>query len=197
MRFRSVHAVAFILLSAYCLIGCDFAVFDDLVSCPQGVSFHFYRQTPCEQFPNYPSDIRQVRVFAFDANGVLVGEFSDKKVLLSADYSLSATLQHTGKLTFVAWGGSDLESYDFSDFQEGVTTKGEMRVALRLKDRRTTSVPGSLSRLCIAGEPRGYGECVRAGDFQYAGIDIPDTLHNQLYRFFFPHGRGICYQDRR
>ena len=77
MRFRSVHAVAFILLSAYCLIGCDFAVFDDLVSCPQGVSFHFYRQTPCEQFPNYPSDIRQVRVFAFDANGVLVGEFSD------------------------------------------------------------------------------------------------------------------------
>ncbi len=131
MRFRSVHAVAFILLSAYCLIGCDFAVFDDLVSCPQGVSFHFYRQTPCEQFPNYPSDIRQVRVFAFDANGVLVGEFSDKKVLLSADYSLSATLQHTGKLTFVAWGGSDL------------------------------------------------------------------TLHNQLYRFFFPHGRGICYQDRR
>ena len=95
MRFRSVHAVAFILLSAYCLIGCDFAVFDDLVSCPQGVSFHFYRQTPCEQFPNYPSDIRQVRVFAFDANGVLVGEFSDKKVLLSADYSLSATLQHT------------------------------------------------------------------------------------------------------
>ena len=144
MRFRSVHAVAFILLSAYCLIGCDFAVFDDLVSCPQGVSFHFYRQTPCEQFPNYPSDIRQVRVFAFDANGVLVGEFSDKKVLLSADYSLSATLQHTGKLTFVAWGGSDLESYDFSDFQEGVTTKGEMRVALRLKDRRTTSVPGSL-----------------------------------------------------
>lgn len=144
MRFRSVHAVAFILLSTYCLIGCDFAVFDDLVSCPQGVSFHFYRQTPCEQFPNYPSDIRQVRVFAFDANGVLVGEFSDKKVLLSADYSLSATLQHTGKLTFVAWGGSDLESYDFSDFQEGVTTKGEMRVALRLKDRRTTSVPGSL-----------------------------------------------------
>lgn len=158
MRFRSVHAVAFILLSAYCLIGCDFAVFDDLVSCPQGVSFHFYRQTPCEQFPNYPSDIRQVRVFAFDANGVLVGEFSDKKVLLSADYSLSATLQHTGKLTFVAWGGSDLESYDFSDFQEGVTTKGEMRVALRLKDRRTTSVL-SVSPLYRWRTERIWGVC--------------------------------------
>lgn len=144
MRFRSVHAVAFILLSAYCLIGCDFAVFDDLVSCPQGVSFHFYRQTPCEQFPNYPSDIRQVRVFAFDANGVLVGEFSDKKVLLSADYSLSATLQHTGKLTFVAWGGSDLEAYDFSDFREGVTTRQEMQVSLRLKNGRISSAPGPL-----------------------------------------------------
>ena len=144
MRFRSVHAVAFILLSAYCLIGCDFAVFDDLVSCPQGVSFHFYRQTPCEQFPNYPSDIRQVRVFAFDEKDVLVSEFSDKKAVLSADYSLPVTLRHTGKLTFVAWGGRDLEAYDFSGFKEGVTTKREMWVALRLKDRRVSSASGPL-----------------------------------------------------
>ena len=144
MRIRSVHPVTFIMLLACCLIGCDSAVFDNLSDCPQGVNFHFYSQTPCEQFPNYPSDIRQVRVFAFDEQDVLVGEFSDKKAVLSADYSLPVTLRHTGKLTFVAWGGRDLEAYDFSGFKEGVTTKQEMWVALRLKDRRVSSVPAPL-----------------------------------------------------
>ena len=83
MRIRSVHPVTFIMLLACCLIGCDSAVFDNLSDCPQGVNFHFYSQTPCEQFPNYPSDIRQVRVFAFDEKDVLVSEFSDKKAVLS------------------------------------------------------------------------------------------------------------------
>ena len=144
MRIRSVHPVTFIMLLAWCLIGCDSAVFDDLSDCPQGVNFHFYSQTPCGQFPDYPSDIRQVRVFVFDEKDVLVSEFSDKKAVLSADYSLSVTLRHTGKLTFVAWGGRNLEAYDFSGFKEGVTTKQEMWVALRLKDRRVSSVPKPL-----------------------------------------------------
>ena len=144
MRIRSVHYIAFIMLLVYCLIGCNSAVFDNLGGCPQGVYFQFYRQTPCEQFPGYPSDIREVRVFVFDDEDLLVGEFSDKKAVLSADYSLSATLRHTGKLTFVAWGGSDLEAYDFSDFREGVTTRQEMQVSLRLKNGRISSAPGPL-----------------------------------------------------
>ena len=72
MRIRSVHPVTFIMLLACCLIGCDSAVFDDLSDCPQGVNFHFYSQTPCGQFPDYPSDIRQVRVFAFDEKDVQI-----------------------------------------------------------------------------------------------------------------------------
>lgn len=144
MRIRSVHPVALIALLACCLIGCDSAVFDDLRGCPQGVSFQFYRRTSCEQFSSYPPDIREVRVFAFNDKDVLVGEFSDKKVVLSADYSLPATLRHTGKLTFVAWGGSDLGAYDFSSFKEGITTRQDMRASLRLKDRRISSAPGPL-----------------------------------------------------
>lgn len=116
MRIRSVHYIAFIMLLVYCLIGCNSTVFDDLGGCPQGVYFQFYRQTPCEQFPGYPSDIREVRVFVFDDDDLLVGEFSDKKAVLSADYSLSATLRYTGKLTFVAWGGSDLRPMIFQIF---------------------------------------------------------------------------------
>lgn len=36
------------------------------------------------------------------------------------------------------------EAYDFSGFKEGVTTRQEMWVALRLKDRRVSSAPGPL-----------------------------------------------------
>ncbi|MFR7464586.1 MAG: FimB/Mfa2 family fimbrial subunit [Phocaeicola vulgatus] len=99
----------------------------------------------CEQFPGYPSDIREVRVFVFDDEDLLIGEFSDKKAILSADYSLSATLRHTGKLTFVAWGGSDLEAYViFQIFGKAITTRQEMQVSLRLKNGRISSAPGSL-----------------------------------------------------
>lgn len=41
-------------------------------------------------------------------------------------------------------GGSDLAAYDFSGFKKGVTTKREMRVALRLKENRISSAPGHL-----------------------------------------------------
>ena len=144
MRIRSVHPVVLIMLLTCCFIGCDSVVFDNLSCCPQGINFQFYKQTPCEQFPDYPSDIKQIRVFAFDNNGVLVSEFSDKKMALSSDYSLPVTLRYTGKLTFVAWGGSDLEAYDFSNFKEGITTKQEMWVSLRLKNRQISSAPGPL-----------------------------------------------------
>ena len=97
MRIRSVHPAIFIMLLACCLIGCDSAIFDNLSGCPQGVNFQFYSRTSCEQFPNYPSDIRQVRVFAFDEQDVLVGEFSDKKAVLSADYPCPPHCGDTGK----------------------------------------------------------------------------------------------------
>ena len=163
MRIRSVHYIAFIMLLVYCLIGCNSAVFDDLGSCPQGVYFQFYRQTPCEQFPGYPSDIREVRVFVFDDEDLLVGEFSDKKAVLSADYSLSATLRYTGKLTFVAWGGSDLEAYDFSDFREGVTTQTGNASVTAVEKRTDFLSPRAFvcrSRLHITGEPEEYGKRV-------------------------------------
>ena len=144
MIIRSVHPVAFIVLLVCSLIGCNSSVYDDLSDCPQGVNFKFYSQTPCAQFPNYPSDIKQIKVFAFDGKDVLVGEFSDKDMVLSADYVLSATLRYRGKLTFVAWGSSDLGAYDFSSFKEGVTTRQEMRVALPLNGRQISSAPAPL-----------------------------------------------------
>lgn len=145
MRIRSVYLVAYIVLAISCLAGCKSVVFDDLGSCPHGIDFKFYRQTPCELTPAYPSDIRQVRVFAFDEKDVLIGEFSDKGIVLSADYALPATFHCSGKLTFVAWGGSDLSAFDFSGFKTGVTVKNEMKVSLRMNgSKKIASAPGPL-----------------------------------------------------
>lgn len=141
MRIRSIHLVTFIMLFTCCLIGCDPAVFDNLSNCPQGVIFRFYSQTPCGRFPDYPAAITRVRVFAFDGKDVLIGEFSDEDVVLSADYFLSAIVRHTGNLSFVAWGGSDLDAYDFSRFEKGVTTRREMSVALQMEQKRISSAP--------------------------------------------------------
>lgn len=109
---------------------CDNAVYDDLRECPQGVDFKFYRQTPCSISPSYPSDVKQVRVFAFDGNGVLVGEYSDSQVFLSADYKLSALLPAGNTFTFVVWGGGNLSECRFSSFEKGKTKKDDMLLSL-------------------------------------------------------------------
>lgn len=133
MRINFMQFIVMIV-SLICLPwGCD-AVYDNLSACPQGVNFHFYRQTPCEQFPHYPMTIAQVRVFAFDEKGILADEFSDPGFSPRADSFLPAVFKKPGKYTFVAWGAADFSDYDFSDFRKGETSIQDMRVSLHSGD---------------------------------------------------------------
>ena len=144
MRIRSVHYIAFIMLLVYCLIGCNSTVFDDLGGCPQGVYFQFYRQTPCEQFPGYPSDIREVGYLSLMMMICWWANFSDKEAVLSADYSLSATLRHTGKLHVCRMGWRDLEAYDFQIFGKALLPDRNAGVTAVEKRGRISSAPGPL-----------------------------------------------------
>lgn len=144
MKIRYISFLALSMLLSCCFAGCDSAVYDDLNGCPQGVKFNFYRQTPCEQLPYYPPEIRQVRIFAFDEKERLVDVFSEKDIILSPDYQYSVPFNHRGKFFFVAWGGSDLSAYDFPAFKKGSVSKQEMKVVLRLEERRVSSAPGPL-----------------------------------------------------
>lgn len=138
--YRFMTAILLMLITA----GCDDLIYDDLSECPQGVHFRFYRQTPCEDSPFYPSEIRQIRLFAFDENNVLVEEFSVNNALLTADYLLTTPFNRMGTFTFVAWGGTDLASYQISDYQVGSTTKEQMLLMLQREADRITTQPGSL-----------------------------------------------------
>lgn len=132
------------IVSLICLLlGCD-AVYDNLSDCPQGVSSHFYRQTPCEQFPHYPMTIAQVWMFAFDEKGILVDEFSDSGFSPGAASFLPAVFRRPGKYTFVAWGAADFSDYDFSDFRKGVTSIHNMRASLRLRNGAVLAAPSPL-----------------------------------------------------
>lgn len=125
-------------------VGCNSAIYDDLTECPQGINFKFYRQTPCESHPTYPSDLKQLKIFVFDGDGVLVEEFTDEDVSLSADYKLSVLLPHMENFTFVAWGGERLEDYRFSSFEKRKTKKEDMLLYLIHEKGKIIKKPSSL-----------------------------------------------------
>jgi len=136
---------SYIFLAALLLIsvpsGCDRMIYDDLSECPQGVNFAFYTQTPCESGPSYPKAIKQVHVFAFDENEVLAEEYAATDVALSADYLLKTPFYKVGKFTFVAWGGEDLSTYDFSQFTKGTTTKQQMFLSMKKQAGKVSTHP--------------------------------------------------------
>jgi len=105
-------------------------IYDDLSECPQGVDFHFYSQTPCEITRNYPAQLKQIRLFAFDENEVLVGEYPFNDLTLSAENLQRTLFYKIGTFTFVAWGSDNLSAYEISDFKVGETTKQEMELLL-------------------------------------------------------------------
>lgn len=146
----------------YCLIlalvlpfvwSCDSLIYDDLSDCPHGVNFNFYRQTPCESGPSYPAAIKQVRVFAFNQQDILVEEYSASGIALSSDYLLETPFYQIGTFSFVAWGGEDLSTYNFSAFTKGKTTKQEMLVSIQKQAENNVTVHPKRVFVGVGDEP--------------------------------------------
>ena len=81
------------------------------------------------------------QVFVFDENEVLVEMFQSDNIKISADYRLMTSFYRIGTFTFVAWGGSDLSTYDFTPFKKGGTKKNELLVALQRQSSEYTGKP--------------------------------------------------------
>jgi len=141
MRLFQAYKFLAVLLLMIFPSGCDKMIYDDLSECPQGVNFAFYTQTPCESGPSYPKAIKQVRVFAFDENEVLVEEYTATGLALSAGYLLETSFYKIGKFTFVAWGGEDLSTYDFSQFIRGTTTRKQMFLSMKKQAGKVSTHP--------------------------------------------------------
>lgn len=143
----SLTALVMLLVSS-----CHPTVYEDLSKCPQGVDFSFYVQTPCQNTPTYPSEIKEARIFAFDEAGVLVRDLSAKGLQLSADYFYRTDYFRVGTSDFLVWAGADLSQLDFGAFTPGKTTRGEMIVALR---RQAESFSGSIAPIYVGAPVEG------------------------------------------
>ena len=111
-----------LLLGLMALSGCHSAIMSDLSDCPQYTAFMFDVRTMDDtSFPD--SKIDDVRVFAFDENGKLVGEWTDTGVAFLPGYGLKTDYYRPGKTTFVSWAAKDLKKYDFSAFKAGADQK--------------------------------------------------------------------------
>ncbi|MDO5017496.1 MAG: FimB/Mfa2 family fimbrial subunit [Porphyromonas sp.] len=117
------------VLAVGLLSGCHRSVYDDLTECPQGINFAFDILHP--DGVEYSEAVKSIRLFVFDAQGRLITEVSDPAVeAFVPDYRMQSDLYRPGEtLTFVAWAGADLASYDFEGFTVGTSIR-EMTLSL-------------------------------------------------------------------
>lgn len=131
MNFR-LTALRFsaILLTFFLLTGCD-SIYDRLGNCFQGIDLHLYVQTPCDDSPEYPAAIKQVHVFLFDRNGILLDELSQNAVTIGPQHFVRIPIGKPGKYTFAVWAADSFEGYGFTPFERGKTTFDDMRMAFQ------------------------------------------------------------------
>ena len=107
------------LAAAFALTGCHTAIMSDLSECPQYTVFTFDVKAPGAI--SFPEAVDELRVFAFDEQGRLIGEWVDGAVVFLPGYEMKTNYYRAGTTTFVAWGGYNLADYDFSAFVAGAT----------------------------------------------------------------------------
>ncbi len=135
------------------LTSCHKCVHEDLSKCPQGLDFVFYEPSPTNPTKkHYPDAVKEVRVFAFDEQGRLIREFSQKEIVLSEGYFLRTDYYRVGTTDFLAWAGGDLSQLDFSAFVPGKTTREEMIVALK---RQVDSYQGAIAPIYVGVPDNG------------------------------------------
>ena len=148
MRLRS-YILPLILSVGITLTSCHSAIMSDLTDCPQYTVFAFHVQTPDEI--SYPDGkIDDIRVFAFDEAGKLIGEWTDGGVAFLPGYELKTDYYRPGTTAFVAWAGKDLSQYDFSAFTAGAS-KEELLVFMAKQEAKIAATAGPL----YVGEPDG------------------------------------------
>lgn len=117
MKLISKIGLSALLLVA--LASCQKGIMSDLSECPQYTIFTFDVRTPDEI--SYPDGkIDDIRVFAFDENDQLIGEWKEGGVAFLPDYEMRTNHYRPGKTTtFVAWAAKDMSQYDLSAFKVG------------------------------------------------------------------------------
>ncbi|PLB87336.1 hypothetical protein C0T31_00120 [Dysgonamonadaceae bacterium] len=156
--------IAAILLFAFGMItyeSCDSLIYEDMNDCPQGVYVKFYSKTPCDVDSLYPSDIKNLRIYVFDANDVFVKEYAVDNVTLSNNFEFLIPLEGFGMYSFIAWSGID-DRFTVNSLQPGKTIKDEALLQLKCSAEIAENLEGTklymgTSPSVLLPDPQEYG----------------------------------------
>lgn len=156
--------------------GCDSLIYDDLSDCPQGVYVKFYSMTPCQVDSLYPSDIRNLNVYAFDKNDILISSQEVKDATLGKNYRLLVPVPSHGLYTFVAWGGIN-DHYTLQSFQTGKTTKKEVLLSLKHAQTVAENLTGTklyqgISPAVMMPDPKDVGSW-----YEYTAVNMQEVTN--------------------
>jgi|CZCA01.1.fsa_nt_gi hypothetical protein len=156
-----IAAILLFVLGMITYEGCDSLIYEDMSDCPQGVYVKFYSKTPCDVDSLYPVDIKDLRIYVFDANDVFVTEYAVTNVTLSKNYEYYIPITPHGLYSFVAWSGIN-ERYTMKPLQPGKTTKDEALLQLKRSAEIAENLEGTklymgTSPSVLLPDPQEYG----------------------------------------
>jgi hypothetical protein len=147
MNILKTPATAFLFL--YLLMtGC---IDDDMSEC--GVSLHYQYTRNVDGVDKFPSEVKKVNLYIFDAGGIFLDEYQvDEKQLSGSNNTVKLNLP-PGKYNLVAWGNL-CNDYELPVFEKGKTTMTEAVLSLKRAANTVTNHPehlffGSLSEVDI------------------------------------------------
>lgn len=150
MNFRYSFILVMTLIVSVLFAGC---IKDDYADCAQGIRVSFYSQSPCQAERSYPEQIKDLTLFVFDKNEVLVAYKQLSTVELKKDFSQVIETE-SGMYSVLTWAGLTPELYEIADPQVGVTQKK----TLLLRLRRAAQIASSIAdiRLYFGGSALTY-----------------------------------------
>lgn len=128
---KDIKAVALAAVIAGASIlapSCKNAIYDDEGDCAVTYRIQFRYDLNLKWADAFASEVRSVRLYAFDTNGTLVAEYRDKGAHLAAPgYSIPLDLP-AGNYHFVAWCGLDNDGARVQNFTVPQTSVGSTRL---------------------------------------------------------------------
>lgn len=150
---KTVKAIAFSMfmsvMGLVTLTGCDSLIFDSEGDCDVVYRVKFKYDKNLKWADAFANEVKSVRLYAFDSDGVLVRRYDETgSVLADPDYSIELDLE-PGTYRLLAWCGIDnaqaqADHFSIPESTVGVTTLTEMTCKL---NRYADAAYGSVNNL--------------------------------------------------
>lgn len=170
---KRLYNITYSLLAATLLLSTQSCIKEDMADCmPSDIRVYFNyvegSYASAKEGIN-PSDVSQINLYVFSADGKFLSEHVDPAPKMSKDYYITVPGLESGSYRFVAWGGLDSELYDLSEtLVPGQTLLSD--VQLHLQSIQNDTIKSNLSPLFYAAHKDGIVNIKR-------GVSVRDTLN--------------------